>query len=99
MKKGFIQDKFSEKKQELINRCTLCCICVDDCQIYPFGRFASEDSVELQEARIDFLKYGGFSQQVYDLAYDCTNCLYCGDVITDFYSPDSSHQYAIETGS
>ena len=81
MKKKNFKNKFAEKKQKLIERCTLCGICIEECQIYPFGRFTSDDPVELQEVRIDFLKISEFSQRVYDLAYDCTFC--CGSRSSD----------------
>jgi len=36
-----------QQKKELIERCTLCGKCIEECQIHPYWRFADEDPVEL----------------------------------------------------
>lgn len=73
-------EQLTEKKEAIIEGCTYCGICLEECHIRPFSTYASEDPVELNRARIAFLEGGPFSQVVYDMAYGCMGCMYCSDL-------------------
>jgi len=50
------------KNEKLIQYCKLC-LCIEECQIFPIGHFTSDDPIELQKVRIDFLKNGEFFKE------------------------------------
>ena len=54
--------KIVMKNEKLIQHCKLC-ICIEECQIFPIGHFTSDDPIELQKVRIDFLKNGEFFKE------------------------------------
>jgi Fe-S oxidoreductase len=70
-------DRIAREKQDVVERCVLCGKCLTNCRVRPHASYADKDPAELQKARVDFLKGGDFSQEVYDTAFSCTGCHYC----------------------
>ena len=80
-------DQIAQEKQNFMECCESCGRCLEKCRIRPFSSYADADPVELQKARIDFLKGGEFSQTVYDMAFSCIGCHYCSDACEQGLDP------------
>lgn len=68
---------YQAQKEHFIDHCTLCGICLDVCSVYPYTNLKDFDAVEMQRKRMEFLRDGIYSQEVYDNTYTCPTCLRC----------------------
>jgi Fe-S oxidoreductase len=77
MRHPSLSDLFDAEKETIIDRCTLCGVCVEVCPVYPLIGTADENPSRVQEARIDVLRGKPAANEIYDFIWACSRCGRC----------------------
>lgn len=87
MQSESLLDVFARRKEEIIQSCDLCGLCIEECQVIPFTPLASNSPYELQDKLLETLKDGSYSQEAYIRAFSCVHCGMCLDVCPQGLNP------------
>ena len=70
---------YEEIKNNLVEECTECGLCVSKCPIVEHTDIANSNPKDIQKDIINFLKTGEMKDTVYTRAYSCMECFRCID--------------------
>jgi len=87
MEPASLSELLAKEKEEIIQCCDLCGICVEVCPAIPLTPLASMPSSEVQEKVIDVLKNAVMSEEADIRAASCTYCALCVDACPQGLNP------------
>ena len=82
-----LAELFNKEKEQIIEGCDLCGLCVDACPAIPLTPLASIPSFEVQGKTIDVLKNGVMSEEAGIRAASCMYCALCLDTCPQGLNP------------
>jgi Fe-S oxidoreductase len=74
-----LEEYYNDIARQAIEECTLCGECVRNCPLLPLTPIKDKAPEEIMEKVINFLKDGGFSEEVFYKAFSCSDCEICTD--------------------
>ena len=74
-----LEEYFDDIARKTIEKCTLCGECLRNCPTFPLTPIKDKAPEEIIEKMINFLKGGGFSEEVYHKVFSCSSCGICSD--------------------
>lgn len=82
-----LSDFFKKEKQQVIDSCTRCGLCVKHCDVIAKSRLCNDQPKEVQKAVLEFFKTGAVSETLHERIKSCMKCYGCLDICPEDINP------------